>query len=85
CVRAEDGRIEWQGNVGEKILINPVFISSKYLYMVTDESIYIFNRWGLLFTRHSSYSATGFTLSDNRTIFLCGKEGDIKNLRFKLE
>lgn len=83
CVEPDSGKVAWKAKLGEKILLNPYLAKTRYLYVVTDSNIYVVNRWGLLFTRYA-FGSTGFAVSDEQDVYVCGQDGTLKNLRFPL-
>lgn len=82
----KDGSVIWSFKTGKKILLNPYLVRGKNLFVSAEKTLYIFNKWGLLFTQYPfENEIADFTVSADKDVYLCGREGDMRLVRFFLD
>ncbi|MBU1077885.1 MAG: hypothetical protein KKH98_11375, partial [Spirochaetes bacterium] len=62
-----------------RILMTPYVAYDKYIFIGTDEKIYILNEWGLLYTDYT-IPLTSFTVQGLEKICFCSRDGYLYNV-----
>jgi outer membrane protein assembly factor BamB len=80
------GELLWKYSTGKKILLNPVLVRGGYLFISSEKNLYILNRYGILFVKAPfDHEIADFTVSEQKDVYICGGNGDLKDVRFTLD
>ncbi len=80
------GSVLWKRQTDSRILLDPALSGGKYVFLVSERTVQIFNRWGLEFTKHTTpYEITDYAVSGDQSVYLCGADGRIRNMRFGID
>jgi len=78
---SNNGKLNWKIDTNQKILLTP-FLIDDLLYIAGEDSLWIINKYGILYTKYRLPLDNFFVLDKNR-IFIFGKDYFLYQLSFK--